>query len=542
MRAPLYQVDAFTAQNFSGNPAAVLVLAAFPPAVDMQAIAAENNLAETAFIVPSGGNFRIRWFTPTVEVPLCGHATLASAAVVMERLHPDRDHVVFESASGPLQVTRVENGFLMDLPVRQCVPIAEPEGLADALGAHLLETVWDGYNYLVRLDRAEEVRRLEPRLDVIAQMPSAGVIVTAAGEDGYDCVSRYFAPAKGIPEDPVTGGAHCALTPYWVDRLGKTELRAYQASGRGGEMLCRLTADRVELTGACTFFLEGEAYWEPTVPGSCDAGLFGRSRRRIADQNSSSSPSLNMLGPPDAQDRGASGHTRPDALKKIGLLGGMSWESSALYYQLINQGVRDRAGGFHSAPCLMSSVDFAVVEDLQTRGEWYEAGRLLAHEAAALERAGAECVVLCTNTMHKVADEIVAAISVPMLNVIDVTADAICSAGLSTVALLGTRFTMEERFYRDRMASHGLSVIVPTAAERTVIHDVIYNELVRGVVRDESRAAYREIIESVVDRGAEGVILGCTEIELLVGDEDCPVPAFPTTRLHADAAVEFAFS
>src|SRR5664279_2051941 len=140
MRAPLYQVDAFTAQNFSGNPTAVLVLAEFPPAVDMQAIAAENNLAETAFIVPSGGNFRIRWFTPTVEVPLCGHATLASAAVVMERLHPDRDHVVFESASGPLQVTRVENGFVMDLPVRRCVPVAEPEGLADTLGAHPLET------------------------------------------------------------------------------------------------------------------------------------------------------------------------------------------------------------------------------------------------------------------------------------------------------------------------------------------------------------------------------------------------------------------
>jgi PhzF family phenazine biosynthesis protein len=268
MRAPFYQVDAFTTQNFSGNPAAVLVLAAFPPTVDMQAIAAENNLAETAFIIPSSENFRIRWFTPTVEVPLCGHATLASAAVVMERLHPDRGHVVFESASGPLQVTRIENGFLMSLPVRQCVPIAEPDGLADALGAQPLETAWDGYNYLVRLNRAEQVRLLEPRLDVIERMPSAGVIVTAAGDDGYDCVSRYFAPAKGIPEDPVTGGAHCALTPYWVDRLGKSELRAYQASARGGEMLCRLNGERVELTGSCAFFLEGEACWEPTGVGS----------------------------------------------------------------------------------------------------------------------------------------------------------------------------------------------------------------------------------------------------------------------------------
>ena len=229
-------------------------------------------------------------------------------------------------------------------------------------------------------------------------------------------------------------------------------------------------------------------------------------------------------------------------MRTIGLLGGMSWESTALYYQLLNQGVRDAAGGFHSAPCLMSSVDFAVVEDMQARGAWAEAGDLLAREAAALESAGAECLVLCTNTMHKVADAIASATSVPMLHVVDVTAAAIRAADVSTVALLGTRFTMEEPFYRDRLAGHGLSVLVPPAADRRVVNDVIYGELVHGEIREESRQAYGAVIERAVERGAEGVILGCTEIELLVDPDSCPVPAFPTTRLHAQAAVEFALS
>lgn len=229
-------------------------------------------------------------------------------------------------------------------------------------------------------------------------------------------------------------------------------------------------------------------------------------------------------------------------MKKIGLLGGMSWESSALYYELINQGVRDQAGGFHSAPCLMSSVDFAVIENLQARGAWEEAGALLAKEAAALESIGADCIVMCTNTMHKVADAITAAVSVPMLHVIDVTADAIHTAGLNTVGLMGTRFTMEEPFYVDRMTDHGLTMLTPTAQDRQVINDVIYGELVLGVIRDESRNAYQAIIERMVECGAEGIILGCTEIELLIGPDDCPVPAFPTTRIHAQAAVEFALS
>jgi aspartate racemase len=229
-------------------------------------------------------------------------------------------------------------------------------------------------------------------------------------------------------------------------------------------------------------------------------------------------------------------------MKTIGPLGGMSWESSALYYQLVNEGVRDAAGGLHSARCLMSSVDFAVIEDLQVRGEWAEAGDLLAREAAGLESIGADCVVLCTNTLHKVADVVAQAISVPMLHVVDVTAAAIRAAGVGTVALLGTRFTMEESFYRDRLADHGLSVLVPPAEDRRVVNDVIYDELVRGEIRHESLQAYQAIIERMVEHGAEGVILGCTEIELLVDPDSCPVPAFPTTRLHARAAVEFALS
>jgi aspartate racemase len=208
-------------------------------------------------------------------------------------------------------------------------------------------------------------------------------------------------------------------------------------------------------------------------------------------------------------------------MRTIGLLGGMSWESSALYYRLLNEGVRDRAGGFHSAPCLMSSVDFAVIEDMQGRGAWEEAGELLAQEAVALERAGAQGLVLCTNTMHKVADAITAQVAIPLLHVVDVVATAIKAAGIGTVALTGTRFTMEDPFYRDRLATHGITALVPTEEDRRVVHDVIYDELVVGVIRDESRAAYREIIARMVSRGAEGVILGCTEIELLVSPADC---------------------
>ncbi len=227
-------------------------------------------------------------------------------------------------------------------------------------------------------------------------------------------------------------------------------------------------------------------------------------------------------------------------MRKIGLLGGMSWESSELYYRLINEGVRQRLGGFHSARCVMASVDFAEIEALQVAGRWEEAGTILATEARALEAAGAECLVLCTNTMHIVAEQIERAVTMPLIHLADVTAEAVKRAGLSTVALLGTRFTMEQAFYRDRVRSHGIDVLVPGEPDRTSIHDIIYDELVLGVVREESRAVYQEAIARLVACGAEGVVLGCTEIELLVGQADATVPVFPTTRLHAEAAVEFA--
>ena len=229
-------------------------------------------------------------------------------------------------------------------------------------------------------------------------------------------------------------------------------------------------------------------------------------------------------------------------LRRIGLLGGMSWESTALYYRLVNEDVRRRLGGFHSARLVLASVDFAEVEAMQSAGDWAAAGALLADEARAVQAAGAECLVLCTNTMHKVADVIEAAIDIPLLHLADVTADAVRGAGLERVALLGTRFTMEQPFYADRLRSHGIDVLVPEGDDLALVHDVIYDELVLGVVRDESRAAYADVVGRLVDRGARGVVLGCTEIELLIGPDDVEVPVFATTALHARAAVDFALS
>ncbi|WP_020076150.1 aspartate/glutamate racemase family protein [Cryocola sp. 340MFSha3.1] len=227
-------------------------------------------------------------------------------------------------------------------------------------------------------------------------------------------------------------------------------------------------------------------------------------------------------------------------MKRIGLLGGMSWESSALYYQAINEGVRERLGGLHSADLVMISVDFADIERLQSSGDWERAGDILTEEAIRLERAGASCVVICTNTMHKVADRVQAAVGIPLLHLADVTAAAVVDAGVHRVALLGTRFTMREPFYRERLESHGLEVIVPPEETQAILDGIIYDELVLGVVTDASRAVYREAIAGLIASGAEGVILGCTEIELLVRPEDSAVPTFPTTALHAAAAVDFA--
>jgi len=258
MRTPIFQIDAFTTRRFAGNPAAVVPMDRFLDDTMLQAIAAENNLAETAFLVPEGGDYRLRWFTPTVEVPLCGHATLASAAAVMERLEPGRGKVIFHTASGALTVKRINGGYAMDFPVRPSEPVATPPGLAEALGVVPVEVLSDTFNYIVLLESAQLVRELAPDIAAIARMDRSGLVVTAPGDETYDFVSRYFAPAKGIPEDPVTGGAHCALAPYWAKRLGKTAFRAYQASRRGGEITCRLAGDRVELEGSCVFYLEGE--------------------------------------------------------------------------------------------------------------------------------------------------------------------------------------------------------------------------------------------------------------------------------------------
>jgi PhzF family phenazine biosynthesis protein len=257
MRVPIYQLDAFTTRRFAGNPAAVVVLVDPVDDVLLQAVAAENNLAETAFLTAVDGGYRLRWFTPTVEVPLCGHATLAAGAVVLERLEPGRDSVVFDTAGGPLTVSRRETGYRMELPARTVRRVPPSEALAAALGIAPLETAVDGGNHLALLASAADVRSLEPDLAAIARVDRTGVIVTAAGDGRYDFVSRYFAPAKGIPEDPVTGGAHCALVPFWAARTGRDAFLAYQASRRGGELGCRLVGDRVQLDGSCVFYLAG---------------------------------------------------------------------------------------------------------------------------------------------------------------------------------------------------------------------------------------------------------------------------------------------
>lgn len=226
----------------------------------------------------------------------------------------------------------------------------------------------------------------------------------------------------------------------------------------------------------------------------------------------------------------------------VGLIGGMSWESSGLYYSLINQAVARELGGLHSARCILSSVDFAEIEALQVAGDWDTAGRVLAEVARGLQTAGADFLVLCTNTMHKVADAIEAAVDIPLLHLADCTAAAVRAAGLSTVGLLGTAFTMEQAFYRDRLAGHGLTVLVPDDDDRADVHRVIYDELCRGVIDPASRRRFQDVIGRLAAAGAEGVVLGCTEIELLIGPEDCDLPVFPTTRLHVEAAVAAALA
>lgn len=226
--------------------------------------------------------------------------------------------------------------------------------------------------------------------------------------------------------------------------------------------------------------------------------------------------------------------------RTIGLLGGMSWESSAEYYRLLNEETRRRLGGHHCAKSVLLTVDFAEIEAMQRAGEWDKAGRHLADAAEALERAGADLVLLCTNTMHRVAGTIEAAIGVPFVHLVDATARRVAEAGVTRVGLLATRFTMEMDFYRSRMAAYGVDVLIPDEPDRTLVHDVIYQELTRGRVEDASRTAYQRIIGGLGERGAEAVILGCTEITLLIGQDDSPLPVFDSTRIHVETAVDLA--
>ena len=231
-------------------------------------------------------------------------------------------------------------------------------------------------------------------------------------------------------------------------------------------------------------------------------------------------------------------------MKTIGLIGGMSWESTIPYYRTINETVKQRLGGLHSAKIVLYSVDFHEIEQLQRSGDWQRAGELLAQAAQTLARAGADCIVLCTNTMHKVAPQIEAAVGIPLLHIADATGQAIRRAGLNKVALLGTRFTMEQDFYKQRLSErHAIDVVVPNEMEREVVHRVIYQELCLGQIQLESRAAYRRIMQRLVEQeAAQAIILGCTEISLLVDQSDASVPLFDTTAIHAQAAAEFAFS
>jgi PhzF family phenazine biosynthesis protein len=254
-RIPVYQVDAFASRVFTGNPAAVCPLEQWLPDEQMQAIAAENNLAETAFFVKNGGDYHLRWFTPTVEVDLCGHATLASAFVILNKLTPGAPSVQFSSKSGKLVVTRDGDLLSLDFPALPPLECQVYPGLIAALGVQP-EKVLAARDYLAVYASEEELRSVKPDMDALAQADRFAVIATAPGRD-VDFISRFFAPAQGIPEDPVTGSAHCTLIPYWSQRLGKKKLRAYQASPRGGELWCEDRGERVTISGKAVQFLEG---------------------------------------------------------------------------------------------------------------------------------------------------------------------------------------------------------------------------------------------------------------------------------------------
>jgi predicted PhzF superfamily epimerase YddE/YHI9 len=255
MDLPIYQIDAFSSKIFAGNPAAVCPLTEWLPDATLQAIAAENNLSETAYFVRDGARFRLRWFTPRCEVDLCGHATLASAFVLFHELNEPGDLIYFETQSGELTVARDGDWLTLDFPSRPPGAVSVDEGLVGALGGNPVE-VLAARDYLVRYATEAEVRALSPNMEALTRIDKFAVIATAAGNE-CDFVSRFFAPAKGVPEDPVTGSAHCSLTPYWAGKLGKSKMQARQISERGGELVCTLAGDRVKIAGRAAFYMRG---------------------------------------------------------------------------------------------------------------------------------------------------------------------------------------------------------------------------------------------------------------------------------------------
>jgi len=262
MRLPIYQIDAFTDSVFAGNPAAVVPLESWLPDATLLSIAAENNLAETAFFVPQGDGYELRWFTPTVEVDLCGHATLASAFAIATILEWGSNRITFTTRmAGVLTVTRDGDLYTLDFPSRPPVPLAEaPAGLVEALGGPQPVAVLKSRDLLVVYEDEATVRALSPDMSVLARVDAFATCVTAPGRDGVDFVSRFFAPGGGVPEDPVTGSAHCTLVPYWAERLGKTRLEARQVSARGGALACELAGDRVKMGGKAVLYMEGSIF------------------------------------------------------------------------------------------------------------------------------------------------------------------------------------------------------------------------------------------------------------------------------------------
>jgi PhzF family phenazine biosynthesis protein len=260
MKSKIYQVDAFTDKPFHGNPAAIVPLENWLPDETMQNIALENNLAETAFFVPNGDGYDLRWFTPTVEMDLCGHATLATGFLVFNILGTTENILKFQTKSGQLTVEKEGDRFVLDFPSRPAVPVDTPEGLVEAIGKQPKE-ILKSRDYMLVYESEEDVRQISPDFAALLKIPTHAVIVTAPGND-CDFVSRFFAPEVGVFEDPVTGSAHCNLIPYWAEKLGKTELFARQISARGGELFCELAGDRVKIGGNAVLYLTGEIYVE----------------------------------------------------------------------------------------------------------------------------------------------------------------------------------------------------------------------------------------------------------------------------------------